>query len=356
MKQIHIKRPFPPLGGSAALADASPEELRVLLCLIEGEALALRGEPADLAARAGCSPARVGSALRYWLEVGVLVETDEGEPSPAPATAPESPATAAAKPRLLSREVGDMTAAEIAETVEREQMAAFIDSLQQLGGRVFNTKELETVVALADELPFSQEYLLTLASYCKKKSGRSRFSVRYMAQVAYTMLERECLTVEQLEAYIAAAEKFSAEEWKLRRLLGMGERRLTAKEQDYFLTWTGSFGYGEEIVGIAYDITVDRTGKISLAYMDKLLRAFYEAGCRSEAAVQDYLAREREEHAAKKLAAASRHTGRPNGQKTKEFATGKSETDPTATKGSSFLGGDYMAAALRRSYGDDGEE
>ena len=300
----------------------------------------------------------VGSALRYWLEVGVLVETDEGEPSLAPATAPSATPAAGTKaaPKPLSREVGDMTAAEIAETVEREQMAAFIDSLQQLGGRVFNTKELETVVALADELPFSQEYLLTLASYCKKKSGRSRFSVRYMAQVAYTMLERECLTVEQLEAYIAAAEKFSAEEWKLRRLLGMGERRLTAKEQDYFLTWTGSFGYGEEIVGIAYDITVDRTGKISLAYMDKLLRAFYEAGCRSEAAVQDYLAREREEHAAKKLAAASRHTGRPNGQKTKEFATGKSETDPTATKGSSFLGGDYMAAALRRSYGDDGEE
>ncbi len=350
MKQIHINRPFPPLGGTAALADASPEELRVLLCLIEGEALALPSEPADLAARAGCSPARVGSALRYWLEVGVLCEGEEGEPSPAPT--PE-----AAKPRLLSREVGDMTAAEIAETVEREQMAAFIDSMQQLAGRVFNTRELETVVSLADELPFSQEYLLTLASYCKKKSGRSRFSVRYLAQVAYTMLERECLTVEQLEAYIAAAEKFSAEEWKLRRLLGMGERRLTAKEQDYFLTWTGSFGYGEEIVGIAYDITVDRTGKISLAYMDKLLRAFYEAGCRSEAAVQDYLAREREEHAAKKLAsAAPRHTGRPNGQKTKEFATGKSENDPTATKGSSFLGGDYMAAALRRSYGDDGEE
>lgn len=360
MKQIHINRPFPPLGGTAALADASPEELRVLLCLIEGEVLALRGEPADLAARAGCSPARVGSALRYWLEVGVLTETDEGAAAPAPSATPGATPGAAgtkAAPKPLSREVGDMTAAEIAETVEREQMAAFIDSMQQLAGRVFNTRELETVVSLADELPFSQEYLLTLASYCKKKSGRSRFSVRYLAQVAYTMLERECLTVEQLEAYIAAAEKFSAEEWKLRRLLGMGERRLTAKEQDYFLTWTGTFGYGEEIVGIAYDITVDRTGKISLAYMDKLLRAFYEAGCRSETAVQDYLAREREEHAAKKLAsAASRHTGRPNGQKTKEFATGKSENDPTATKGSSFLGGDYMAAALRRSYGDDGEE
>ena len=343
MKEIKINRrpsAFPALGGTSALSDASPEELRVLLCLIEAEETDTARDAAALASRAGCSAARVNSALRYWLEVGVLAE-DEEDASPA-------------KPKPLSREVGDMTAGEIAETVSREQMTAFIDSMQQLAGRVFNTRELETVVALAADVPFSQEYLLTLASYCKKKSGRERFSVRYMAQVAYTMLERECLTVEQLNAYLTAAEKFASKEWQLRRLLGIGERRLTAKEQEFFITWTGTYGYGEEIIGIAYDITVDRTGKISLAYMDKLVRAFFEAGCKTEADVEAYLTREREEHAAKRLPAAPKQSG-AKAKKDTTFATGKNEKDPTATKGSSFLGGDYMSAALRRSYGDDGE-
>lgn len=361
MKHIRINRAggFPVLSGSAALSDASPEELRVLLCLIEAEASALPTDAAALARAAGCSAARVGSALRYWCEVGVLCETetagtgaDVGVGAAIPPPVPVRPAPTETANRLQTAgKVRSMGAAEAAAVVEREQMAAFIDACQQLAGRVFSTPDLEMLVSLVDELPFSHEYMMTLASFCKKKSGRTRFSVRYLAQVAYAMLERECLTVEQLEAYIAAYEKFASEEWRLRKLLGIGERRLTQKEKDFFMVWTG-YGYGEEIIGIAYDITVDRTGKASLPYMDKLLRSFYEAGCRSESDVQAHLAREREEHATKKL---SQHTGAPKSKKETLFATGKSKNDPSATKGSSFLGGDYMAAALRRSYGDDGK-
>lgn len=348
MKEIRINRAggFPALSGSAALLEASPEELRVLLCLIEAEAAALPTDAAALARAAGCSPARTGSALRYWCEVGVLIEAEaEAEAATAP------PTNKTAKRLQPAAGIREMGAAEAAAVVEREQLSTFIDACQQLAGRVFSTPDLNMLISLVDELPFSHEYMMTLASFCKKKSGRSRFSVRYLAQVAYAMLERECMTVEQLEAYIATYEKFASEEWRLRKLLGIGERRLTQREKDFFMTWTG-YGYGEEIVGIAYDITVDRTGKASLPYMDKLLRSFYEAGCHSESDVQAYLDREREEHAAKKLI---RHAGTGKTKRESAFATGKSEKDPSATKGSSFHGGDYMAAALRRSYGDDGE-
>lgn len=354
MKHIHINRAggFPALGGSAALSDASPEELRVLLCLIEAEERRTPTDAPTLAAAAGCSAARVGSALRYWCEVGVLIEAEDDANASATTEPTEPSAIPSVKRSLPPNEIRSIGAAEAAEVIEREQMATFIDACQQLAGRVFSTPDVEMLVSLCDELPFSHEYMMTLASFCKKKSGRARFSVRYLGQVAYAMLERECLTVEQLEAYIAAYEKFSSEEWRLRKLLGIGERRLTPKEKDYFLAWTG-YGYGEEIIGIAYDITVDRTGKISLPYMDKLLRAFHEAGCASEHDVQAYLAREREEHAAKKL---SQHTGAPKTAKEPNFATGKNKKDPSATKGSSFLSGDYMAAALRRSYGDEGND
>ena len=327
---------FPALGGSAALADASPEELRVLLCLIEAEENAKETTPAALAVAAGCSAARAGSALRYWQEVGVL--NDGAAPPAGRAQLPK-------EARVLGGE-------ETAEVIEREGLAAFIDACQQLAGRVFSTPDVEMLVSLVDELPFSHEYMMILASFCKKKSGRSRFSVRYFAQVAYAMLEKECLTVEQLEAHIAAYERFASEEWKLRKLLGIGERRLTPKEQEYMMAWSG-YGYGEDIVGIAYDITVDRTGKVSLPYMHKLLSSFHGAGCVSEGDVTALLAREREEHAAKKLAGVAARKQKKEGG-ARGFATGKSGKDLSATSGSSFLSGDYMAAALRWSYGDDG--
>ena len=348
MKDWEIKRgaAFPPLGGSPALADATPEELRVLLCLIEACERGLPTGADERAAAAAVSPARAASALRYWAEVGVLTAAqaeDRTNEQKTPPTA-EPAAKMPAERRMLTGE-------ETAAVVEREQMAAFIDACQQLAGRVFSTPDVEMLVSLCDELPFSHEYMMTLASFCKRRSGRTRFSVRYLSKVAYSMLERECLTVEQLEAYIAAYERFSSEEWKLRKLFGMGERKLSQREQEYFLAWTG-FGYGEEIVGIAYDIAVDRTGKASLPYIDKLVQAFHTAGCQSEEDVQRYLEREREEHAAKKLTG---HAAGQKGKKEQTFATGKGENDASATGGSSFRSKDYMAAALRRSYGDDGK-
>lgn len=342
---------FPALGGTAALSDASPEELRVLLCVVEAEACCRPFTVESLAAGAGVSSARVGSALRYWQEVGVLVEDGEEEEPSKPTEVVEEKKEKPIKRPVVGKDVRPLGGEETAAVVEREHLGRFIDACQQLAGRVLSTPDLQMLVSLVDELPFSQEYLITLASFCKRRSAHARFSVRYFAQVAYDMLERECLTEEQLGAYIAAYERFSAEEWRLRKLLGMGERRLTPKERNYFINWTG-YGYGEEIIGIAYDIAVDRTGKISLPYMDKLLGAFYAAGCQTEADVRAYLERERGEHEAKKLL--QHKPGKAKDKAT--YATGKSEQDKSATAGSSFRSGDYMAAALRRSYGDDGEE
>lgn len=368
MKMWKIKKEggFPPLGGTAALADASPEELRVLLCLVEAEACGRPFSAEALAAGAGVSAARVGSALRYWQEVGVLEEGgDEEKTAPSASEVAEDEKKKAVKKPVVGKEVRPLGGEETAAVVEREQLGPFIDACQQLAGRVLSTPDLQMLVSLADELPFSQEYLITLASFCKRRSAHTRFSVRYFAQVAYDMLERECLSEAQLEAYIASYEKFAGEEWQIRKLLGIGERRLTPKERNYFIAWTG-YGYGVEIIGIAYDIAVDRTGKISLPYMDKLLGAFYAAGCQNEADVRAYLERERGEHEAKKLlrhgsdgkreAAGRSETAYASGKGGKTYATGKSEKDKSATAGSSFRSSDYMAAALRRSYGDDGEE
>lgn len=323
---------FPRLGGTAALTDASPEELRVLLCLVEaGEA-----DAAALASASGCSRARVGAALSYWQELSVICEADKAAPLPKP----------------VCEEAEELPAAEVAESIKRTDSRAFIEACQQTVGRIFTLRELNILSSLIEEMPFSEEYLLTLISYVKTKT--KRFSFHYLEKVAHTMLERECLTVEGLQQYLDAVARFSSEEWRLRRLLGIGERKLGTKEEAMFLRWTGDFGYDSEIVGIAYDITVNQTGKISLPYMDKLLTRWHEAGARTVREVEDLLDRERAEHAAKKDKKALPVT---KGNKTNtKFSTTADESDPTATKGKSFSSEDYMAAALRRSYGDDGTE
>ena len=398
-----INGKLPPLGGSDALRDASLEELRILLCLLEAGRVTDR-TVAELARAAGCGTARTRSALRYWLEVGVLTYAPEEEstaegtasgversavrnhdPAGVPhggkqaapdektkpnETAPEKPADrtpcagstqtraedAVAKPDLSAAAGSALrgakeksgAAVDAAALIRDRNLSAFLDSCQTTVGRLFNTAELIALTDLLDRLPFSEEYLLTLISYCKRKT--ERFSFAYLEKTALAMLERDCLTLEQLNAYLAAEDRFSSEEWKLRRLLGIGERRLGSREKACLLRWTGEFGYGEAVIGIAYDITVNQTGKVSLPYMDKLLTRFHEAGCTDEKSVQEFLERERAEH----VASAPRRGGNPKSEKSRSFSTGVSETDPSGTRGSNFRGRDYLTAALQRSYGDAG--
>ncbi len=350
MKHIVIARreggAFPSIGGTEALREASPEELRVLLCLIEAGGIPADGAAA-LARAAGCSTPRVRSALRYWSEVGVLVEVDE-----AVVVAP--PAEEKRPPLRRSSDVVARDSEEIAATIEKENSRGFFEACAQTLGHELNNTEIKQLDGILQEYPFSHDYILTLLAH-SKRVAKSASVVRYMERVAHTMLEKNILTVEALNGHLAALERFASEEWKLRRLLGIGERRLGSREREHLERWVGEFGYGEPIIGIAYDIAVNQTGKIAFPYMNKLLTRWHEAGCRTEAEVNALLETERAEHTAAHLSA---HTGAGKSKKQKEapaFRTGVDADDPSATRGSSFRRADYMAAALRRSYGDDGE-
>lgn len=353
--------PIPHLGGTAALTDASEDELRILLCLWEAGRVPDR-QTGTLARAAGCSPARAKAALRYWAECGVLTcteeeateeEKDAAKGAPA-APVPDAPVTNdTPPPRPLRREarVTPRAAEESAATIaEKPGRRTFIETCEQTVGRVFNTAELGLLTGMLEELPFSEEYLLTLIFYCKKKL--KRFSLHYVEKMAFTMLERECLTLEELNSYLSALDRFQSEEWALRRMFGIGERSFSQKEKTYLLRWTGEWGYGREIIGIAYDIAVDRTGKLSLPYMDKLLGSFSAAGCHTVEEVEAYLAREAAEHAAPPAPT----SGKRPGKRGREFTTGAGPQDPTATQGSSFDLDDFMSAALERSYGDNGKK
>lgn len=356
---------FPPLGRTDALKDASPDELRILLCLIE-EGRIPKEKISELARAAGCPLARAKSAISYWREVGILTE-EEGRPTERVIT---SPAMAAAEAKADDEEREERrlrplaplrdpsplerTAAENAAVIEEKELAPFIEACEQTAGRQFNAKEINELLDIEEEFPFSHEYLLTLISYTCRRARKFTFS--YLRKVAVSMLEDDCLTPEALNARLAAEERFASEEWKLRRLLGIGERKLGSRERTAFVRWTGELAYGEEIVGIAYDITVNQTGKASIAYMDKLLTRFHAAGCRTVADVEEFLEKDRAEHDARRL---SRHTGTGKSGKSEKdhsFRTGVTADDPSATRGTSFNTQDYLSAALRRSYGDDGTE
>ncbi|MBR5043718.1 MAG: DnaD domain protein, partial [Clostridia bacterium] len=256
------------------------------------------------------------AALDYWREAGILTE-GEGDAEP------EKPAPVAAN------ELIPMTGKETAEIIRRRDLSGAIDEAQKLLGKTFNTTELKTFAELVEQLQIEPAYVLTLISWCKR---RGKGTLYYVRGTAVSLVSEGVETLAQLEEYISRREAAESEIGQLRKMFGIGERALTKTEEKRFTQWLIEEKHPVEVIGIAYDITVEATGKVSLAYIDKILSKWKAAGCAgSVEAVENFIEREKAERgqtAAQKNARGPRH-------------------DPIP---STYDSGDFFARAVERSY------
>ena len=309
-----VRGTVPRLAGKIALREASADDLRVLLVFLE------RGAE-HLSRDAGVSAARAEAALDYWREAGILTD---GE------TAPEAVAEQPAKrPLPPADELIPMTGTETAEIIRRRNLSGAIDEAQRLLGKTFNTTELKTFAELVEQLQVEPAYVLTLISWCLR---RGKGTLYYVRGTAVSLVSEGIATLSQLEDYISSREAAESEVGQLRRMFGIGERALTKTEEKRFVQWLIEDKLSVEVIGIAYDITVNNTGKVSLAYIDKLLKVWKEAGCAGSAAeVERYLEREKTERGQSAVA--------------KNVRAPKHDAIP-----STYDSGDFFARAVERSY------
>ena len=312
---------IPALGGTAALRDASADDLRVLLCLMEtgGEA-----QPRLLADRAGCSEARVCAALEYWQQRGILEPGADRKTDHTPEPAANTPVLPSAS---LADSLHRLTPQESAALIDRKGLKELLDECQNVMGRAFSSTDIVTLASLYDQLGMDRAYLLTLVSYCVNTLQKN--SMRYLEKTALALHDRGIDTMNALEAYIHEREQYHAADGWLRRMFGIGDREPSKTQRECFEKWVLQYGYDRDVVAIAYDITVNNTQKADVRYTDKILTAWYTAGLRTPEQITVSLEAERRKKEGGK--------GTPAAPKKKE-ALGSFDTE------------EFFRNALRRSY------
>lgn len=253
--------------GNTAFAEASQEELRCLIALIE-----LGGSVEDereLAGAAEISVARCKAALTFWEEAGAI--TPCGEPVVKQEFAD----------RLVRGEIDETPATVVADSIRNESLASMIDECATLMGQAcLSNTEVKNITALYTQYSLSPEYIVTLAAHLADKGS---LTVRKLCDEAIRLSGKGCDKVEALDAYIKEMEESSGAEWEFRRVLGIYGRNLSVSEKKYFKKWAEELGYSVAVVSEAYDIAVlnTKSGRGDLRYMDSVLTAWHEAGCRT---------------------------------------------------------------------------
>lgn len=311
-----------------SFSDASREELRALLALIS-----VRGEirgAEDLSELAGISKARASASLSFWSEAGVIYEGEEPDKRDSSVTE-----------EYESREEPDKSSEEIARSIKNMGLASLLSEIARLMDRpMLSTAETKKIVTVYTEYALNEEYIITLAAFLKEKE---RLTAQRLVADAERLVKKGIDSTEELEIYLLKRSRLSDAEWKYKRLVGIYDRALSPLESEMAEKWYCVFGYSDEIIGHAFSITTSKNNKLELPYMDAIITAWHEEGCKT---LEDCEAHHRKFSAEWQ----SQNSSESNSQ------TGSRRKQKEKPRYGEFNVNDAFAKALERSYGEDDEE
>ena len=333
-----------------AFREASAEELRVLLFVIEAGGIA---DTERIARAAGVSAPRVSSSLTLWQEAGVITEVTDAaggntaektDGTMAAATVsvaaedmqPAPTITEEFERRLRAGEIPETDGKTLARDIRDGELSSMIEECTALIGKATLTRdETARLCALKTQFSLDEEFILALA---KDISDRGvRLTVTRLVQEADKLIRRDIDTPEALYSYIKRRNETGEWERELMRLLGTYGRSFSPSEKKFIGKWCGEFGYGSEIIGEAYDITVMNTGKRSFSYMDKILTRWHDGGAKTVADCR------------------ALSEGTKTGKKPREKSAGAAKNAPgnENIRYTTFTASEALERAIARSYGGE---
>ncbi|MBE6672672.1 MAG: DnaD domain protein [Ruminococcaceae bacterium] len=274
------------------LETAGATELKLLLLLAGRPDLCRQSDPETLGGLLGVSEAEAAIAISFWRGAGILTEDkkaqkkskrvapaqpsdNERDSEPEQMTMP-APAVVPAKqsqPSYTGQEMERILGA-------NPGLQDTLNECQSILGKVFTQNDSAKFITLSDYYGLEDAYILLLCTYL---CGIGKSSVAYVYKTATELYMNNVDSLEALESYIEKREKAASFEGRMRKLMGIGARALSTNEKKRFAEWS-ELDFTDDVLQVAYDETVDASGKASVNLMHTILTSWKEKGVQS---VQD---------------------------------------------------------------------
>lgn len=276
---------------AALLPDADAQYVKCYLCALElasrqGGTVQIR----ELCIAIGETQQEVERAMEYWAGFALLRFLRESGTvcfgtSGGSEKCQQSEPAAAPSPAVWEKDTPpDYLPGEVAERIESDQGLKQMFSLAQaILGRMLSSAATATLYSFYDWLGMQPEVILMLLEHCAEMGKRD---MRYIEKVAISWHQMGIDSVEKADAYLKLQSKKNKYTYKVKKVLGIEGRNFTPSEQRYLDKWYEDFSSSPELVGAAFDYCVAQTGKLSFAYMNKVLAAWHEQNIRTPAQAQ----------------------------------------------------------------------
>ncbi|MGN0519706.1 MAG: DnaD domain protein [Candidatus Fimenecus sp.] len=292
------------------LAEAPGDSVKALLLIFRNPSGAVC--VSAISEKLGLTADEVLHALDYWVQKGILLFTDEvgnvkyvpkaerklPEAAKTLTTAtPTAPAEKSTPLPAATAEFPKPTMEQITARIREDNtVRSLFSEAQSILGRTIGLDMQTTLLTLFDTYGLKKEVILTLVQYL---SEHGRGATANILRTGKIWAEREINTLDEANEYIQNDTQVQHLFAQFRTATGISTPRPTQKQSDFLLSWT-KMGLSMELILKAYEETAERTGKLSFAYMDKILKNWHEAGLNSAHAVDTQQAKTRAEKSGSK--------------------------------------------------------
>lgn len=258
--------------------EASKDDFKVLLYVFRHTGDRIESQKA--CAELKLSEEQLFASLRFWQSRGVFSFTCEKAETPQPGAVSASP-----KPEqeahvlAAAHKVLDVPEQYSQQDIARKsqsnpEIKFLLESVPNQLGRLISPAECSTLIYLYEGAGLPADVIMMLVGYCVS-CGKG--NMRYIEKMAISWAEEGIDTYEKAESKIRELEERRSFEGKVRSMMGITGRALTPTERKYIAKWC-LWKMPIELVKLAYDIGVSRTGKLSFPYINTILNSWHEKG------------------------------------------------------------------------------
>jgi len=165
------------------------------------------------------------------------------------------------KPNYRTSEISK----KIAEDGKLSQMYKIVSGIL---GKTLSSADIEVLYSMHDYYRLPAEVIVVMVEYFV---SRGINTMRKLEKEAQKWSENGVDTVAKAKRHIKKREEFLSYTGMIKRIVGANERKLTTKELEFAAKWQNELKATYEQIKAAYEITIDKTGKLSFSYMNKVL-------------------------------------------------------------------------------------
>ncbi len=149
------------------------------------------------------------------------------------------------------------------------ELAGMFQIVQKILQKPFSSTDLIVIYSLYDYYRLPIDVIPMLITFCIKNGKKS---MRQIENTAVKWVEKGIDSVEAAEQYLKKAEEYSRAIEKIKKALGVTDRKFSPTEIKYINGWLYDMKVPFEKIIEAYDVCASNTGKLSVKYMDAVLK------------------------------------------------------------------------------------